>query len=179
MGLGPSLYVTGNHLTCHDKTDFCRSTHTKPADSVRSFQFGVRCFNPCPDLVPVFPFTRLLNNIHMIPQTKLGDDLQTKVTDGVTGLTASGAMVGSTHRTVVEHRTRPAGVSVKDGMEGTAGGVVAAEHAMVDRAMSHGTFGHKTLSVKMETVSSHYVVRQPATIDRRDEFYVVILHLQH
>jgi hypothetical protein len=54
----------------------------------------------------------------MIPQAKLGADLKTEVTDGITSLTAFGAMVGSPHRTQIEHCTRSAGNAVEVGMGG-------------------------------------------------------------
>lgn len=40
----------------------------------------------------------------MITQANLGGDLQTKIPDGVTGLAAFSAMVGSAHRAAIEHR---------------------------------------------------------------------------
>src|SRR5664279_4382440 len=105
MGLGPSLYVAGDYFTCHGTAYFCCPTHTKSADSMSSFQFGVRCFDPCTDLVPVLPCSCLLKGIHMITQANLGGDLQTEIPDGITGLAASIAMVGRPHRTAIEHRT--------------------------------------------------------------------------
>ena len=126
MGLGPSLYVAGDYLTCHGKAYLCYPTHPESAYSVCSFQFGVRCLDPCTDLVPVLPFGCLLEGIHMIPQANLGGDLQTKIPDRITGLAAFIAMVGSPHRTAIEHRAGPADVAVEDRMEGTTGSVVAA-----------------------------------------------------
>jgi hypothetical protein len=112
---------------------------------VRSFQFGVRCFDPCADLVPVLPFGGLLKDIHVIAQPNLGSDLQTKIPDGSAGLTAFRAMVGSPYGTVIEHRARPTYVTSKDRMERTAGRVVAAEHPMVDWLVAAGILGHKTV----------------------------------
>src|SRR5208283_5539212 len=148
MGLGPSLYVAGDQFTCHGKAYFHQPAHPKSADSVRSFQFGVRCFDPCADLIPVLPFSCLLDDVHPIPQAKLAGDLQTKVPGGITGLAASIAMVGSPHRTLVEHRARSTGVSVEDRMEGTAGAVVAAQYAMVCGTMAHGTCSYQTFRVE-------------------------------
>ena len=62
----------------------------------------------------------------MIPQAKLGSDLQTKVSGSFTRLAAFIAMVGSPHRTVIERRTGSTQVSLEDRMEGTTGAVVAA-----------------------------------------------------
>ena len=120
LGSGPSLYVAGDYLACHGKAYFCHPAHTKSADAVRSFQFRVRCLDPCTDLVPVLPCGCLLEGIHMIPQANLGGDLQTKIPDRITGLAASSAMVGSPHRTVIEHRTGPTKVTIEDRMEGAA-----------------------------------------------------------
>jgi hypothetical protein len=108
MGLGPSLYIAGDNLTCHGKAYLCYPAHPESSDSMRSFQFGVRCFNPCTDLVPVLPFSCLLEGIHLIPEANLRGDLQTKVPDGVTGVAAFLTMVGSSHRTVAKLRTGPA-----------------------------------------------------------------------
>ena len=159
MGLGPSLYVAGDYLTCHGKAYLCQPTHPESSDAVRSFQFGVRCLDPCADLVPVLPFSCLLKGVHLIPQTKLASDLQTKITDRIPGLAAFIAMVGSSHRTSIEHRACPTQVAIKDRMEGATGSVVAAEYAVVYGAMAHGAVSHTTVCVKVKKVSSHCVVR--------------------
>ena len=159
MGLGPSLYVAGHQLTRHRKAYLCYSTHTESTDPMCSFQFRVRCLDPCTDFIPVLPFGCLLEDIHLIPQTKLASDLQTKITNRIPGLTAFIAMVGSSHRTSIEHRACPTQVAIKDRMEGTTGSVVAAEYPMVYRTMSHGAVHHTTVCVKVKKVSSHYVVR--------------------
>ena len=72
------LHATAKHT-------FASLTHPESSDAVRSFQFGVRCLDPCTDPVPVLPFGGLLEGIHMIPQANLGGDLQTEVPDSVTG----------------------------------------------------------------------------------------------
>ena len=61
----------------------------------------------------------------MVPQANLSSDLQTKIPDRITGLTAFIAMVGSAHRTAIKHGTGSTGIAVKDGMERSAGRVVA------------------------------------------------------
>ena len=105
MGFGPSLDVARDYFTCHHETYFCDTTHPKSADAVRAFQFGVRCFDPCTDPIPVFSVSGLLERVHIIPQTDLGGNLQTEVPDGVAGVAPFGTMVGSPHWTLLEHRT--------------------------------------------------------------------------
>ena len=114
----------------------------------------------------------------MIPQAKLGSNLQTEIPDRIPGLAAFVAVVGSPYRTVIELGTCPTQVAIEDRMEGTAGAVVAAEYPMVYRAMAHGAFSDKPLWVKVEKISAHYVVRQPAAVDGCDEFDVLFLYLQ-
>jgi hypothetical protein len=143
-GLGPSLYVAGDYLTGHDKAYFYCPTHTKLADAMRSFQFGVRCFDACTDLVPIPPCSCLLQGIHVIPQADLGSDLQTEIPDGVTGLAAFSTMVGGPCRTAIEHRARPTQVTVEDRMERATRCVVGAQYAMVYRAMAHRASSRKT-----------------------------------
>ena len=144
MGLGPSLDVARDHLARHGKAHLRQSAHPEPADTVSPFQFGVCPFDPCPDLISVLPFGGLLEDIHMIPQTKLGGDLQTEVSGGIAGLAAFGAMVGGPNRTTIEHRTCSACGAIEDRMERTAGGVVGTKYPMVDRFVSPGTLSHKT-----------------------------------
>ena len=43
----------------------------------------------------------------MIPQADLRGDLETKISDGVTGLAAFIAMVGVPYRTLIKYRTGP------------------------------------------------------------------------
>src|SRR5271157_5251032 len=105
MGLGPSLDIAGYHFTGYRKTDLCCAAHTKFSESMRSFQFRIRCFDPGTNLIPVLPFFRLLNGIHLIPQTDFGGDLQAKIPDGVTRRAAAITMIGSSHWTMIEHFT--------------------------------------------------------------------------
>lgn len=178
MGLGPPLYVAGDQLACHGEAYFCQPVHPKSADSVRSFQFGVCCFDPCADLIPVLPFSCLLDGVHPIPQAKLGGDLQTKIPDRVTGIAAFQTMVGSPHRTSIEHRARSTEVSVKDRMERTAGAVVTAQYAMVFGTMAHGTCSYQTFRVEGEKVSAHDIVGEPAPVYRSNEFDALLYDLR-
>ena len=120
-----------------------RRTRSLPIPCAR-FSSEFRCFDPCTNLVPVLPFSGLLDGIHSDPQAKLGSDLQTKVPDRFTGLAAFVAVVRSSYRAPIEHRARSTGVSVKDRMERTTGAVVAAQYAMVYGTITHGTSGRRT-----------------------------------
>jgi len=85
MGPGPPLYVAGDHLACHGEAHLREAAHTEFAYPVRSLQFGVRRLDARTDPVPLSPFGRLLDGIHIIAQAKLRGDLQTEVPGGVTG----------------------------------------------------------------------------------------------
>jgi hypothetical protein len=87
-------------------------------------------------------------------------------------------MVGSPHRTLIEHGTGSTGVTFKDRMKRTTGAVIGAEHAMVDRCMTHGALGHMSLRVKCKPISPDYLVGEPGTIHRGDELNVLFLYLQ-
>ena len=114
----------------------------------------------------------------MITQADLGRDLQPKIPDGVTGLAAFRAMVGSPHRTLLEHGTGATEVAIEDRMERPARRVIAAEYPMIYGATPHRTVGHQTLCVKLKAISARYLVRQPAAVHRCHEFDFLFLHLQ-
>jgi hypothetical protein len=86
----------------------------------------------------------------MIPQANLGSDLQAKITDRVTGLAASIAVVRSAHRAVIKLRTGSAYVSIEDRMEGTTSSVVAAQYAMIYGVASLRALSHQTLRIKVK-----------------------------
>jgi len=86
-------------------------------------------------------------------------------------------MIGSSHRTLIEHRTGPTGVSVEDGVEGTTGSVIATEFTMVYRFMAHRAVSYKTIRVKLKPVSPYDIIREPASIDRCHEFDVLFYNL--
>ena len=148
MGLGPSLDVTCYQFAGYSKAYFCRSTYTKFSEPVGTFQFRVGCFDPRTDFVPVFPFAGLLLRIHLIPQPNFGSDLQAEIPDGVTGMATAFAMIGSSHRTLIEHFAASANVSIENRMERTTRRVIATEDAVIDWAMAHRALGYKTLFVK-------------------------------
>jgi hypothetical protein len=114
----------------------------------------------------------------MITQADRGGDLQTEIPDGITGLAAFRAMVGSPHRTLIKYRTGPTEVTIEDRMERPACRVVAAQHAMVYRLVSPGALGHDTFFVKVKLISAHDVVGQPAAVDRCNEFDVLFFNFQ-
>jgi len=74
----------------------------------------------------------------VIPQAKLGSDLQTKIPDRIPGLAASIAMVGSSHRTGIELGTGSAYGAIEDRMERTTGGIVTAQYTVVYGTMALG-----------------------------------------
>ena len=145
MGLGPSLYITCYDFTGYSKTNFCCSAYTKFAEPMGSFQFGVGCFNSRTDFITLFPFRSLLIGIHLIAQTNLGGDLQTKITGRVARVAAATAMIGSPHWAVIEHFERSTNVSIENRMQRAARFITATEYAMTYRAVTHGAFGRKTL----------------------------------
>ena len=63
-------------------------------------------------------------------------------------------------------------------MEGTAGGVVGAQYAVVEGRMAHGAFGCKALRVEFKKVSAHDVVTQSVPGDGRHEFDALLYDLQ-
>lgn len=75
IGFGPSLDITGCKLASYGKANFDRPANTKPANTVRSFQLRIRCFDSGTNLVSFFPLTCLLIDIHLIPQPEFRGDL--------------------------------------------------------------------------------------------------------
>jgi hypothetical protein len=121
MGIGPSLDIAGDQFTGHGKEDFSRPADTELADSVRSLQLRIGRLDSGTDFITFFPLRRLLIGVHLISLSQLCGDLQSEVTDRVSRLAAALAMVGRSDRALIEHCTRSAGISIKDGMERTAG----------------------------------------------------------
>jgi hypothetical protein len=87
-------------------------------------------------------------------------------------------MVGSPYRTLIEHGTGSAGVSFEDGMEGAVRGIVGTEDAVIYGLMAQGTGSDQALCIKLEAVSSHYLIGESRTVDRGDELDVLFFYLQ-
>lgn len=82
-------------------------------------------------------------------------------------------MVGSSHRTLIEHCAGPTGIAIEGGMEGTTGRVVGAQDAMIYGAFAHGTTGDMTFFVKLKLISAYDIIGESASIDRCHEFDVL------
>ena len=104
--------------------------------------------------------------VHLIPQPDFGSDLQTEVSDCLTGTATAFAMIGSSHWTLIEHFADSASISIENRMQRTTRRVIATENAVIDWAMAHRALGYKTLFVKLEKISAHHIVGQPTAVDR-------------
>ena len=158
MGPGPSLYVAGDNLAGHGKAHLREAADTEFAYPVCSLQLGVRRLDAGTDPVPLSPLRRLLECIHLIPQAKLLGDLQAEVPGGVTGTASFLTVIGSPYGTAFKHLTGTADIAVEDGMKGTALRVVAAQYAVVYRAVSHGTAGYTTLTIEYKEVPACHTI---------------------
>ena len=139
MGLAPSFDITGYQFAGHGKEDFNRPADTELTDSVRSLQLGIGSLDARTNFVALFPLLRLLISIHLVSQSQLSGDFQSEIADCVPRLAAPLAMVWRSHRALVQHSARAAGIAVEDGMERTAGGIVSAENTVIYRFVPHRT----------------------------------------
>jgi hypothetical protein len=108
----------------------------------------------------------------LITQSKLGGDFKPKLTFAVAKIAAALAVVRTAHRALAQFAARAAGITVKNGVQGTALLIIGASHSVIHWLMTLRTLYQKTILIKLEPISAHHFFRYTSTINRRNKFYV-------